>query len=177
MKSMFRRHIPHAVIIIIVFVCCAVVVVSKGQPENEKPGPSAKSDKLISLQFETPIPVTVESDGIEWKGYSYHLVRLGSIRFGIDKNNEHLTAEIQAGITSFDDIDYDISAAVFNATGQMLGVARTQCHVDRLWLGNVLTTSQTIALDFGRSLNYANASAFMLTVSKRKVLTPNEWQK
>jgi len=38
-------------------------------------------------------------------------------------------------------------------------------------------SAQTITLDFGRSLDYPNVTAFMLTVSKRKVLTPDDWQK
>jgi hypothetical protein len=51
------------------------------------------------------------------------------------------------------------------------------CHVQRLWLGKVMTMAQRINLDFGRSLDYPKAASFMIAVSKRKVMTPDEWQK
>jgi hypothetical protein len=37
--------------------------------------------------------------------------------------------------------------------------------------------AQTITLDFGVSLNYARATAFAVSISNRKVMTPDEWQK
>jgi hypothetical protein len=153
------------------------LITSNGQPQTQKVDPPAKEDRLIPLKFGTSIPLSIQSDGVEWKGNVYHLLGLGSIQFASEKGSDHLIANIKAGTTSFDDVDYDISGAVFDAAGRMLGVARAQCHVDRTWLGHVLMSSQTITLDFGRSLDYPNASAFMLTVSKRKVLTPDDWQK
>jgi len=152
------------------------LVTSNGQPQNQKIDQPAKEDRFIPLKFGTSIPLSIQSDGVEWKGHVYHLLGLGSIQFALEKGSDHLTAEIKAGATSFDDVNYDISGAVFNAAGRMLGAARAQCHVERLWLGHVLMSSQTITLDFGRSLDYPNATAFMLTVSKRKVLTPDDWQ-
>jgi hypothetical protein len=175
MKPKFRGW--QAIVLSIILVCCALPTGSIGQPQNEKSGQGANSNNLVVLRFGTAIPVTVQSEGVEWKGFTYHLVELGSVQFNLDKKTAHLTAEIRAGLTSFDDVDYDVSAAVFDAAGQMLGAARTICHVDRLWLGKVLRTSQTITLDFGRSLDYPGATGFMLTVSKRKVLTPDDWQK
>ena len=103
-------------------------------------------------------------------------MRLGSITFDLDKNDS-LKADIQAGVTGFDDVDYDISGAVFDAAGQMLGTARAQCKVKRMWAGKVAMRAQTIRLDFGVSLDYTRAASFMISVSNRKVLTPDEWQK
>ena len=161
--------------------CIALIgvclITSNGQPQSQKVDQQAKEERLIPLKFETLIPLSIQSDGVEWKGNVYHLLGLGSIQFALDKGSDHLTANIKAGTTSFDDVDYDISGAVFDAAGKMLGVARAQCHVERLWIGKVLMSSQTITLDFGRSLDYPDATAFMLTVSKRKVLTPDDWQK
>ena len=59
----------------------------------------------------------------------------------------------------------------------MLGSARAQCKVRRMWAGGVKTMAQTITLDFGVSLDYARALAFVVSISNRKVLTPDEWQK
>lgn len=129
---------------------------------------------LVPLKLGSPIPLAVRSAGVAWKGNTVHLVRLGSITFDLDKN-DCLKADIQAGVTEFDNVDYDISAAVFDAAGQMLGTARAQCKVQRMWLGEVRTTAQTIRLDFGVSLDYTRAAAFAVSVSNRKVLTPDEW--
>jgi len=78
---------------------------------------------LVPLRLGSPIPLAVRSASVAWRGDTYHLVHLGSIRFDLDKN-ACLKADIQAGVTEFDNVDYDISAAVFDAAGQMLGTAR-----------------------------------------------------
>jgi len=171
MSLIFRMPV---LVIALVGVCLST---SNGQPQNQKVDQNAKEDRLIPLTFGTSIPLSIQSDGVEWKGHVYHLLGLGSIQFALEKESDHLTADIKAGTTSFDDVDYDISGAVFDAAGRMLGVARARCHVDRTWLGRVLMSSENITLDFGRSLDYSNATGFMLTVSKRKVLTPDDWQK
>jgi hypothetical protein len=145
------------------------------QPSSNVP-PTGAVTNLIPLKLESSIPLAVRSAGVEWKGNTFHLVQLGSIRFDLDKS-DRLTSEIQAGVMGFDDVDYDISGAVFDAAGQMLGSARAQCKVRRMWAGVVKTMAQTITLDFGVSLDYARAVAFVVSISNRKVLTPNEWQK
>jgi hypothetical protein len=131
---------------------------------------------VVTLKFGTSIPLSVQSAGVEWKGHTFHLVSLGSIKFDLDKNNR-LKADIQAGVTEFDDVDYDISAAVLDAAGQLLGTARTQCKVQRVWAGNVLHSPRTITLDFGESSDYPRAAGFAVSISNRKVLTPDDWQK
>jgi len=153
------------------------LITSNGQPQSQKLDQPASADRLIPLKIGTLIPLSIQSDGVEWKGHVYHLLALGSIEFGLQKDYDHLTAKIKAGTTSFDALDYDISGAVFEAAHRMLPVARASCHVDRTWLGHVLMSSETVTLDFGRSLDYPSATSFMLTVSKRKVLTPDDWQK
>ncbi len=131
---------------------------------------------LIPLKLGTAIPLSVQSAGVTWRGNTFHLVRLGSIKFDLG-TNDCLKADIQAGVTEFDDVGYDISVAVFDAAGQMLGTARAPCKVQRLWAGNVCMTAQTISLDFGVSSDYARAAGFAVSISNRKVLTPDEWQK
>jgi len=145
------------------------------QPSPNAP-PTGVVTNLLPLKLGSPIPLAVRSASVAWRGDTYHLVHLGSIRFDLDKN-ACLKADIQAGLTEFDDVDYDISSAVFDAAGQMLGTARVQCKVKRMWAGNVFMSPQTIRLDFGVSLDYTRAAAFAVSVSNRKVLTPDEWQK
>lgn len=132
--------------------------------------------KIVPLKMGVSIPLFVQSAGVTWKGNTYHLVHLGSINFYLDKS-ECLKADIQVGVTEFDNVNYDISAAVFDDAGQMLGSARAQCKVQRVWHGAVKQTARTITLDFGVSLDYTRAAAFAVSVSNRKVLTPDDWQR
>lgn len=143
-------------------------------PPEDRATPSARP---TPFEFGQPIPVTVESSGVEWKGHTYHLLRLNAVQFDLDRQTGLLKAEVKAGVTTFDDVSYDISAAVFDSAGHLLGTARTAYKVDRLWLGTLMMTAQAINLDFGTSLDYERAATFMISISKRKVLTPDAWQK
>jgi len=148
-------------------------------PANE-PGQTERRavavPNIVPLKLGASIPLPVQSAGVTWRGNTYHLVCLGSIKFDLDKS-DRLKADIQAGVTEFDNVDYDISAAVFDGVGQMLGSARAQCKVQRMWAGDVERTGRTITLDFGISSDYTRAAAFAVSVSNRKVLTPDDWQK
>ena len=143
------------------------------QPSPDAP-PTGVVTNLFPLKLGSPIPLAIQSPGVAWKGNTFQLVRLGSIRFDLDKSDS-LKADIQAGLTEFDNVDYDVSGAVFDGAGQMLGTARAQCKVQRMWAGTVRMTAQTIRLDFGVSLDYTRAASFAVSVSNRKVLTPDEW--
>jgi hypothetical protein len=101
------------------------------QPSPNAP-PTGVVANLVPLRLGSSIPLAVQSAGVAWKGSTFHLVRLGSITFDLDQN-DCLKADIQAGLTGFDNVDYDISGAVFDAAGQMLGSARAPCKVQRLW--------------------------------------------
>ena len=83
--------------------------------------PEASPVSSIPFRLERPIPLAVQSAGVEWHGNTYHLVSIGSIQFELDKQTSRLKAEIKAGVTGFDNVDYDVSVAVFDATGRLLG--------------------------------------------------------
>ena len=153
-----------------------LVITAYAQPQKQPKDQEAAPARIIPLELGRSIPLAVQSPSIEWKSKTFHLVTLGSIQFKLDKT-DLLKADIQAGVMTFDDVVYDISVAVFDATKQLLGTARAQCKVERVWLSYVLASPRTLSLDFGVSLDYARATAFMVSVSKRKVLTPDEWQK
>lgn len=134
--------------------------------------------RTIPLELGRSIPLKVQSSGVEWAGQKLHLLTLNSIQFELDKQTNHLKAEIQAEGMSFENVDYDISVAVFDAAGELLGTARTQCQLQRVWKGTFKHgLKRTISLDFGSSLGYPRATTFMVSISNRKVLTPDEWQK
>ena len=138
--------------------------------------PEVAVPKIVPLKLGSKIPLSVQSSGVVWKGYTNHLVRLGWIKFELDKS-DRLKADILTQTTTFDNVDYDISGAVFDATGQLLGSARAQCKVYINWSIIPATSTETVTLDFGVSLDYTRAAAFMLSISNRKVLTPDDWPK
>jgi hypothetical protein len=118
-----------------------------------------------------------ESDAIEWGGHEYRLIKIAAIRFELDKKTGGMRAAATAGITTFDRVDYDVSIAVFDAADELLGVARVQCPIERLWVTKVMLESRKLEFDFGQSLDYARATKFKMAISKRPIMTPAHWQK
>jgi hypothetical protein len=145
-----------------------------GQEGAPPAAPAASGATAIA--FGRPIPVDVKSAGVEWKGHTYHLVRIGRAEFHLAEEGR-LKAVLSAGITTFDDVDYEVHAAVFDAAGRLLGTAKAPCKVQRIWVGKTLLSAVKLELDFGVSRAYAQAKSFTLAVSDRKVLTPDDWQK
>jgi hypothetical protein len=136
----------------------------------------AASPGAVPLALDRQLDLRVESQGIRWREYTYHLVRLNRARFHLDERSR-LTAVLTGGLTTFDDVDYDVHVAVFDAVGDLLGTARTACPVERIWLGKVITSRVELKLDFGISHAFANARTFTVAITDRKVLTPDDWQK
>lgn len=147
---------------------------AKSEAGSEKGGNAAPG---LPLKWDARIPLAVQSAPVQWKGATFHLVTLGSIQFKLDKEAGTLSADVQGATTTFDEVTYDVSAAVFDASGNLLGTARTPCKVERLWLGKTIHSPLTLRLDFGTSLNYAKAASFMVSISEQKVLTPDDWAK
>ena len=122
------------------------------------------------------VRVDVQSAPVRWHDYDYHLVRIGEISF-FRSPLGRLTATVNGSTTTFDNVEYDVYAAVYDEAGNLLGTARALCSVERLWLGKVGTTPMRLALDFGISKAYERARWFTLGISERDVLTPDQWQK
>ena len=81
------------------------------EPEQAEPRAVAVPN-VVPLKLGSSIPLSVQSAGVTWKGGTYQVVRLCTIKFDLDKN-DRLTADIQAGLTGFDNADYDIGGVVF----------------------------------------------------------------
>jgi uncharacterized protein YjbI with pentapeptide repeats len=142
-------------------------------PKDEK---KAAAASVFAFELDRDIRLDVQSDGVEWHGRTYRLVELGSIRFQLDKKAGHLQASANATMTAFDRVDYDVGVAVFDGKGQLLGIARCPCSVPRVWMSRILAICQTIKFDFGISLDYERAASFKVAISKRRVLTPEQWK-
>jgi hypothetical protein len=147
--------------------------VRAGVPNGKPP---AAARVLVPLRLDQPLPVGTASDGVRWRENTYHLVRVYQARFHLDEHSR-LTATVSASLTTFDKVDYDLHAAVFDPAGRLLGTARAVVPVERIWLGKVLTSRTSVPLDFGLSEAYPDATSFTLTLSRRKVLTPVDWQR
>jgi hypothetical protein len=164
----------------IVAICCVagLLLLTAATPGVEPPDSHPESmPKGVAINWDKPIEFRLDSHGVEWRGNRYHLVQLGTMEFHLDKESGALKGEIKGAYHSFDDVDYEISAAVFDRDDALLGVAKTNLHVPRIWLGKIMMTSVKLDLDFGASLDYERAASFKVAISKRKVLTPDQWQK
>jgi hypothetical protein len=126
--------------------------------------------------LDAPLLLTVKSQDVRWRGHVYNLVHIGKAKFHLDSRS-HLTAQLSGSITTFDKVEHEIHAAVFDGKGRLLGTAKAACPVERVWVSKVLTETREWPLDFGTSLAYANARSFTLTINEQKVLTPEDWQK
>jgi hypothetical protein len=128
------------------------------------------------IVLDAPILVNVKSQDVRWRGNVYNLVRIGKTTFHLD-GQSRLTAKLAGGVTTFDNVEHEIHAAVFDGMGRLLGTAKAACPVERVWISKVLLEQREWPLDFGVSLAYADARSFTLTVNEQKVLTPEDWQK
>jgi hypothetical protein len=130
----------------------------------------------LPFQLHRDVPIEVRSKGVEWKGQTIHLVQLHHAMFQLSAR-ARLTGKLRGRIITFDEVDYDVHAAVFDASGALLGTARALLPVERIWLGKVLSSEAEVDLDFGISDGYHSAKSFTVAVSQRRVLTPEEWVK
>lgn len=122
------------------------------------------------------IPIRVTSAPVRWKGNDYRLVRIGEATFSQSPLGR-VTAMLSAGVLTFDNVEYEVHAALFDEAGKLLGTAHTLCPVTRIWVGVAGTVSTTLALDFGISKAYDRARWFTVSVTERDVLTPDQWPK
>ena len=161
---MNRRHLIQAGLLALPAAAAAA--------ENEPALPAGQ----VPFALNKLIRVDVKSHGIEWRGHTYHLVKLFQAEFRLDVR-PHLTAAVKGSMITFDDVDYDVHAAVFGEGGALLGTARGLVSVARLWAGRPAVTEIELKLDFGLSEAYPQAKSFTLAITRRKVLTPDDWAK
>src|SRR5688572_18267535 len=118
---------------------------------SQKPNPESKpaSEARLAYKLDEPIAAKAKSKPVHWHGHAYSLVELGEATF--QRENDRLTAKLSGWVTTFDDVDYHVSMALFDDAGQFLGAATATCDVQRIWAGYVITQPRTLNLDFGVS--------------------------
>lgn len=136
---------------------------------------SATTAKPAPLELGKEIKIQLESKPVTWKAHDYILARFHKVQFDLDPETHRLTAKLDGMTVTFDNVNYEVSGAVFADNGALLGAGRTDCKVARTWLGKALTAQLELSLDFGISLDYSKAESFQLSISDRAVLTPDQW--
>jgi hypothetical protein len=139
-------------------------------------GEAGERARMFPISLGEPAVIDVKSQGVEWRGNTYHLLRFGKARFRLDAEGR-LLGTLTGGVTTFDDVPYEVHLAVFDGGGGLLGTAKAACPVQRIWLGKPLLETRTLEFDFGVSLAYRQAKSFSVAISERKVLTPADWQR
>ena len=137
------------------------------EPAHHRPMP---------FTLDAPVDLEIKSAPVVWKEREYHLVQIHRVLFSLEKETSRLTAKLSGLTNTFDNVEYDVCGAVFGANGELLGSARSKCEVTRRWAGKPIGGSLSLDLDFGISQAFVNAKTFLLGVSERPVLTPDQWQ-
>ena len=137
--------------------------------------PAERSSLEYAFQLDRKVPLHASSPAVVWRGINFRLLEFGSVLF--HQEGPHLTATLLGGRTTFDNVTYDVYAAVFDDKGKLLGTGSIPVQVRREWLGKVLNEHVEAKLDFGSNEDFSQARTFSVAVSRRKVLTPDQWQK
>ena len=136
---------------------------------------SSPTPQLIPLSIGKTLPLDMKSHGVVWQGYANHLVQLSSTTFKLDEKAV-LTAMITGKTLCFDNANYKVYGAVFDASGCLLGTATTVIKVNRIWRVAIATETREYTLDFGQSQSYSRATFFAVAISEEQVLTPDQWK-
>lgn len=131
----------------------------------------------LSLTPNDGLTFPLRSEAVRWRGNNTYLLTLGQPTFRLDPNTQRLTATSDAGLVTFDAVTYTVTATIYNAAGKALGTAQTKVPIQRVWLGQTLSTSHEVQFDFGPSAQFAGAARYSLSISQERVLTPDEWAK
>ncbi len=97
----------------------------------------------------------------------------GSVQLSLDDSN-HLTAIVNAGLLTFDDVDVTIHLAVFDESGVLLGTASAVEHVDRVWLGVPALMAREVAFDFDVCTCYERIHSISAAAAHGRDLTPEQ---
>ncbi len=167
-----------AVLILLASASCLVFVSQEAatQPPAQNGMARLAPAGSYALLWDKPLEIDVKSPGVKWADHTYHLVRLGRAQFHLSALSR-LTATFNAGTNTFDNVDYDVHVAIFDAQGKLLGTGKTICSVSRIWAGRSGLTSKTLEVDFGVNRDYSQAEFFSVAISNSQVLTPDQWQK
>ena len=96
---------------------------------------TGKPSLSMKLEVGEKQAIELTTEPVTWRKHPVHLARFHSIQFSLDPEKHALKADLQGAVVTFDQVDYELSGAVFGADGKLLGAARAFCKVPRRWLG------------------------------------------
>jgi hypothetical protein len=143
--------------------CCAI---SKADESIKIFVPDAIPIKLGEL-----VRISVQSAPLKVGKRDLHIVSIGTGLFHLDKD-ARLTAVLNAGVMQYANMEYRIVVAVFDAVGQLLGVAQQDESVSYIRLGVTPRLVREINLDFGISKAFSRAAFAVTAVSERDAPEP-----
>lgn len=129
----------------------------------------------VPFKAGTPVKLDLQSAPVMWRDSPVHLLTLNHITFSLHQEGRSLIAKVNGSIQTFDNVEYDISVAVFGGKGDLLGSSRAVCKVPRHWAGRCGMQQTSLTLDFGISNDFPQARSFLACISNRDVLTPDQW--
>ena len=165
---------------------CIITALAVGQSQFPQPTQSKDIGEIEAVPTDVDATILIKRDdgqaaqlavtspAVHWQGNDLHIARIGRVRLVLNEDNV-LTARVNAGLLTFDDVDVTIHAAVFDGDGMLLGTATAVEHVQRVWLGVPALMARDVALDFGICACYEDIHSISAAATHGAVLTPEQW--
>ena len=145
------------------------VVVAAGVGRADGPKPPIPG--AVPFTPGKEVKIGLSSSPVKVNDTDLHLIFIGSGTFRLDKESR-LTAVLKAGVAQYAKVEYQISAAVFDAAGALLGAAGHKEAVEYIREGRWPTVAREIGLDFGVSKAFKDAAFVVVAISDRDVPKP-----
>ncbi len=139
----------------------AVSINIAAETESKPPVPNA-----VPLKLDQTIDFRVRSKPIAVGTEMLSVVKIGRGTFHLDQQG-HLTGTLKGGVLQCHKLAYWIHAAVFDAAGNLLGVASHKEQVQSIRTGAIITVLREMPLDFGISDRFQSARYVAVSVSDR----------
>ncbi|MCD0459581.1 hypothetical protein LOC72_08845 [Roseiconus lacunae] len=135
---------------------------------------AADQHRLHKFLLGSPFNINRASPPITYREQPINIIRLDSGTLHLDAN-DRLVGKIHAHVAQYNDINLDVSFAVFDENTELLGTARHTEVVRKVYISAMMATTENWIIDFGRSKTFHNASK--LAVAFHDVPVPNPFEK
>lgn len=119
---------------------------------------------LKPLEFGKKVKAGATSTPVKWGNGELHIIYISGATFSL-ADDHRLTAKMNTAITPYNKVDYTISVAVFDADGELLGVARHTQSVEYIRISVLPTFLSEFDVDFGISKAFQRAAYFAISIS------------
>lgn len=169
-----KRMKKHALLISSLIACCSCSTAVPDSGLRAEQVPAVRNlTGLCQVVLNRPIPLQIRTPPVRWHDKSHSLLAVTNVIFRLDQTNG-LTATLEANVVTLHQVDYDVHAAVYASTGELLGTARTTCSIPCMIERFAIGFNKQLVLDFGTSTRYPEAKAFDLAISGRQITTSSD---